>query len=46
MNSPQELPDTDGLPPFVRTWPQLYGLVIGTLVLLIALFYAFMTHIE
>jgi hypothetical protein len=38
--------DRDGLPPFVNSWKQLYGLLIGTLVLLIALFYLFMTHFQ
>jgi len=36
----------DGLPPFVSSWPQLYTLLIATLVILIALFYIFMTHFE
>lgn len=31
-----------GLPPFVRSWPQLYAIVIGSLVAEIALFYALM----
>lgn len=38
--------DRDGLPPFVSSWPQLYKLLIATLVVLIALFYLFMTHFE
>jgi len=38
--------DRDGLPPFVKNWPQLYALLIGTLVLLIVLFYLFMTHFQ
>lgn len=37
---------TDGLPPFVKTWPQLYLIVIGTLLLMIILFYAFMIHFQ
>jgi hypothetical protein len=37
---------TDGLPPFVKTWPQLYALVIGTLLVLIVLFYLFMIHFQ
>ncbi|WP_177196943.1 hypothetical protein [Dyadobacter koreensis] len=36
----------DGLPPFVSSWQQLYTLLIATLVILIALFYLFMTHFE
>ena len=36
----------DGLPPFVRGWKQLYMIMIGTLVLLIVLFYVFMTHFQ
>lgn len=38
--------DRDGLPPFVSSWKQLYQLLIGTLVLLIVLFYLFMTHFQ
>lgn len=30
------------LPPFVRTWSQLYAIVIGSLVVEIILFYALM----
>ncbi|CCH53727.1 hypothetical protein BN8_02844 [Fibrisoma limi BUZ 3] len=30
------------LPPFVRTWPQLYAIVIGALVAEIFLFYGLM----
>ncbi len=29
----------DGLPPFVRSWPQLYGFVIVNLLLTIVVFY-------
>jgi hypothetical protein len=36
----------DGLPPFVKNWPQLYLLLIGTLACLIVFFYFFMTHFE
>lgn len=39
-------PDRDGLPPFVSTWPQLYNLLIATLVFLIVFFYLFMTHFQ
>jgi len=42
-NTPQ---DRDGLPPFVKHWPQLYAMLIGTLILLIVLFYLFMTHFQ
>ncbi|MCF2487347.1 hypothetical protein [Dyadobacter sp. CY347] len=38
--------DRDGLPPFVRSWKQLYQLLIGTLILLIVLFYLFMKHFQ
>lgn len=41
MTKPQ-----DGLPPFVKSWPQLYALVIASLVLLIALFYWFTVTFE
>ncbi|MFD1140321.1 hypothetical protein ACFQ4C_04345 [Larkinella insperata] len=36
-------PDPD-LPPFVRSWRQLYMLVIGSLLLEIVLFYGFMRY--
>lgn len=29
-------------PPFVKTWPQLYGVVLGALVVEIVLFYVLM----
>ncbi|MCF0063849.1 hypothetical protein MUK70_00720 [Dyadobacter chenwenxiniae] len=47
-NSPQDrVPqDRDGLPPFVSSWKRLYQLLIGTLILLIVLFYLFMTHFQ
>jgi len=47
-NSPhdQVQQDRDGLPPFVSSWKQLYQLLIGTLILLIVLFYLFMTHFQ
>jgi hypothetical protein len=38
--------DRDGLPPFVKNWPQLYALLLATLVLLIILFYLFMNHFQ
>ncbi len=34
--------DTDDLPPFVHSWPQLYAIVIGGLLLEIILFYGIM----
>ncbi|WP_207506811.1 hypothetical protein [Telluribacter humicola] len=48
MTNPN-LPDQheqDGLPPFVKSWPQMYTLIIGVLVLQIVLFYLFMTHFQ
>jgi hypothetical protein len=36
--------DRDGLPPFVKSWRQLYQLLILTLLLLIAFFYLFMKN--
>ncbi|MGF7214231.1 hypothetical protein GGR92_000371 [Spirosoma lacussanchae] len=30
------------LPPFARSWPQLYAIVIGSLLVEISLFYALM----
>lgn len=38
--------DRDGLPPFVSSWKQLYGVLIGALLLQIVLFYVFMTHFQ
>lgn len=34
--------ENEGLPPFVKTWPHMYLIVMGTLLLMIFLFYAFM----
>ncbi|WP_198034408.1 hypothetical protein [Dyadobacter tibetensis] len=39
-------PDRDGLPPFVKSWSQLYLLLMGTLATLIVLFYFFMKHFQ
>lgn len=36
----------EGLPPFVKTWEQLYGVVIAELVVLIGLFYWFTKAFE
>ena len=36
----------EGLPPFVKTWEQLYGVVIAELVALIGLFYWFTKAFE
>ncbi|WP_345031722.1 hypothetical protein [Ravibacter arvi] len=36
----------DGLPPFVKSWTQLYYLIIAVLILLIALFYWFTVSFE
>jgi hypothetical protein len=46
--SKKELPpaERDGLPPFVKSWPQMYTILIVTLILLIAFFYSFMTHFQ
>ncbi|WP_461100944.1 hypothetical protein [Spirosoma koreense] len=38
-------PPTD-LPPFVRSWPQLYAIVMGCLVAEIALFYGLMVWLS
>jgi len=38
--------ERDGLPPFVKSWPQLYTILIVTLALLIGFFYLFMTHFQ
>lgn len=36
--------DTRDLPPFARSWPQLYAIVIGALVVEIILFYWLMVY--
>jgi hypothetical protein len=36
--------DQEGLPPFVKNWSQMYAFVIGTLIVLILLFYAMMRY--
>ncbi len=38
--------ETEGLPPFVSSWRQLYAIIIGVLSLLIVLFYAFMLYFQ
>ena len=38
--------DDEGKPPLVSSWRNLYGLVLLNLVLLIAVFYAFMKAFE
>ncbi|WP_229580910.1 hypothetical protein [Persicitalea jodogahamensis] len=43
---PVESQPNEGLPPFVKTWRQMYGIITGVLLLLIALFYAFMIHFQ
>jgi hypothetical protein len=45
-NMKDQNPSRDGLPPFVSSWQQLYFVMIGTLALLIVLFYLFMTHFQ
>jgi len=51
MNQEKEEQQTEenpneGLPPFVNTWKQLYGVVIAELVVLIGLFYWFTKAFE
>jgi len=47
MNENETTPqDRDGLPPFVKNWPQLYALLLGTLAVLIVFFYLFMKHFQ
>ncbi|WP_414617532.1 hypothetical protein [Dyadobacter sp. 32] len=47
MNKKEIIPeDRDGLPPFVKSWPQLYTILILALAALIAFFYLFMTHFQ
>lgn len=38
--------DGQDLPPFVKTWQQFYRLLIGWLVLLILIFYAFTRYFQ
>jgi len=38
--------ETEGLPPFIKSWRQMYGIVIGTLAVLMLLFYAMMRYFE
>ena len=38
--------DTEGLPPFIKSWRQMYAIVIGTLIVLMVLFYALMHYFE
>ncbi|MCU0338259.1 MAG: hypothetical protein MUE30_00110 [Spirosomaceae bacterium] len=37
--------DSD-LPPFIKSWPQMYGIVIGTLLIQMLLFYWMMRYFE
>lgn len=34
----------EGLPPFIKSWPQMYAIVIGTLFVLMFLFYVMMRY--
>jgi hypothetical protein len=38
--------EKDEKPPFLKTWRNVYALVIGTLVVLIILFYLFTKYFE
>ncbi|MEZ4904490.1 MAG: hypothetical protein R2822_23455 [Spirosomataceae bacterium] len=40
MKNPEN--DREGLPPFIKSWAQMYRIVIGTLFGLILLFYLMM----
>ena len=42
----QDDSETEGLPPCVKTWRQMYLIITGVLLLLIVLFYAFMIHFQ
>lgn len=44
--SPLPENECEGLPPFVKSWNQMYLIVIGTLFLLIVLFYAMMQYFD
>lgn len=43
MTTPEN--ENEGLPPFIKSWPQMYRLVIGTLFALIVLFYLMMRYL-
>ncbi|WP_373512593.1 hypothetical protein [Persicitalea sp.] len=43
---PAEHSPNEGLPPFVKTWRQMYAIIAGVLLLLIVLFYAFMINFQ
>ena len=45
-DKPERMPEEQELPPFVKTWKQFYRLLIGWLVLLVLLFYAFTKYFE
>ncbi|WP_205319194.1 hypothetical protein [Runella rosea] len=46
QSSPPPENECEGLPPFIKTWSQMYGIVIGTLIVLIVLFYAMMHYFD
>lgn len=46
QNKPANQSEEQELPPFVKTWKQFYRLLIGWLVLLVLLFYAFTKYFE
>ena len=48
MTEPNFMEDseTEGLPPFVKSWRQMYVIITSVLVVLIILFYVFMIHFQ
>jgi antibiotic biosynthesis monooxygenase (ABM) superfamily enzyme len=42
VNQPENA--NEGLPPFIKSWPQMYAIVIGTLFVLMLLFYVMMRY--
>lgn len=46
MMDSQQPNETEGLPPFIKSWRQMYRIVIGTLLVLMALFYVMMKYFE
>ena len=42
LTSPEN--EQEGLPPFIKSWPQMYAIVIGTLFVLMVMFYAMMRY--
>ncbi len=46
MMETQQPNETEGLPPFIKTWRQMYAITVGTLLVLMVLFYVLMKYFE